>query len=119
MMERSRAIGLPAGQWAEQMLQNRDIQGIRVLQGFLRLTEDYAPKFINDACLAAMTHGAWHLSQIKALLDRPSIQNQFEFLCEHPIIRDLSSYQELTPDCFSENNTNPNSDEPTTHESNA
>jgi hypothetical protein len=58
----------------------------------------------------ALTHGAWHLCDLRELLARPVAQEQFAFIDTHPLIRDLEAYDNLVPVCFSpavQNNPNP------------
>jgi hypothetical protein len=100
LLDRARLIGPQSGTWAALMIKNRGPQGIRVLQGFLQLAAKHAPANIEAASQLASTHGVWHLSDIKSLLQSPTGQDQFEFIQQHPIIRDLSHYQSLIPDCF-------------------
>lgn len=107
LLERAGQLGPPAGQWAQSMMANRGPQGIRVLQGFLSLAEKHSPKQINEACRLALSHGAWRLSELRGLLERPCEQDQLEFISEHPLIRNLSEYQNLLPDCFETNPENP------------
>ena len=59
-----------------------------------------APKQLNQACAAALLHGAFHLRDVKGLLRHSSTQETMPFLEEHPLIRPLSVYQQLVPDCF-------------------
>jgi hypothetical protein len=49
----------------------------------------------------ALTHGAWHLRDLRELLVRPVAQEQFAFIETHPLIRDLAAYDNLVPVCFS------------------
>jgi hypothetical protein len=100
LLDRARLIGPQSGTWAELMIKNRGPQGIRVLQGFLQLAAKHAPANIEAASQLASTHGVWHLSDIRSLLHSPTGQDQFQFIQQHPIIRDLSHYQALIPDCF-------------------
>jgi transposase len=100
LLDQARLLGKHSGTWAEAMLKNRGPQGIRVLQGFLQLSAKHAPVNVEAASELALAHGVWHLHEIKNLLHQPSSQNQFEFAQEHPLIRDLSHYQALMPDCF-------------------
>ncbi len=100
LLDRARLIGKHSGTWAEAMMKNRGPQGIRVLQGFLQLAAKHTPINVEAATELALTHGGWHLQDIKSLLQRPCAQDQFEFIQEHPLIRDLSHYQALIPDCF-------------------
>lgn len=112
LLDRARLIGQHSGTWAEAMMQQRGPQGIRVLQGFLQLANKHAPANIEAASELALTHGGWHLHEIKNLLHGPSGQNQFQFAQQHPLIRDLSHYQALMPDCFTENTEPKTYDEP-------
>ena len=100
LLDRARLIGRHSGDWAEAMMKNRGPQGIRVLQGFLQLAAKQAPANIEAATQLALTHGAWHLRELKSLLQSPTGQDQFQFIQQHPLIRDLSHYQALIPDCF-------------------
>jgi transposase len=100
LLDRVRLIGWHSGTWAETMMKNRGPQGIRVLQGFLQLAAKHAPVQVEAAAQLALTHSGWHLHEIKSLLRHPSSQDQFEFAQQHPLIRDLSHYEALMPDCF-------------------
>ncbi len=93
-------LGRHSGDWAEAMLKQRGVQGLRVLQGFLQLAAKHAPVNVEAASELALTHGVWRLHELKSLLRTPTRQDQFEFAQAHPLIRDLSHYQALVPDCF-------------------
>lgn len=100
LLDRCRQLGSDVAGWSQAMYQNRGLQGLRVLQGFLHLAETFSPKQLNEACKEALTLGAWRLREVRELLARPSAQPSLPFLEEHPLIRPLSQYQELYPDCF-------------------
>jgi hypothetical protein len=100
LLDRARLVGLHSGTWAEAMMKNRGPQGLRVLQGFLQLAAKHTPRNVEAAAELALAHGAWHLRDLKGLLDHPVAQTQFEFAQQHPLIRDLSEYEALLPDCF-------------------
>jgi len=106
LLDRARLIGRHSGDWAEAMMKNRGPQGIRVLQGFLQLAAKHAPANMEAASQLAATHGVWHLRELKSLLQTPSSQDQFQFIQQHPLIRDLSHYQALMPDCFTPTTAN-------------
>jgi transposase len=111
ILDRCRLLGQGAGTWAETLYQQRGPESLRVLQGLLSLAEKHPAPQINQACQLALTHGAWHLSDLRELLARPVAQEQFEFIETHPLIRDLKTYDNLVPVCFNpapENNTNLN-----------
>jgi hypothetical protein len=100
LLDRARLIGPHAGDWAEAMLKNRGLQGIRVLQGFLQVAAKQTPANLEAASELALTHGVWRLRELKGLLQNPTAQEQFQFIQQHPLIRDLSHYEALIPDCF-------------------
>lgn len=100
LLDRACLVGLHSGTWAEAMLKNRGPQGIRVLQGFLQLAAKHAPIQVEAAAELALNHGSWHLHDLKSLLKNPVAQDHFAFAQQHPLIRDLSHYGDLIPDCF-------------------
>ena len=100
MLDRCRLLGIDAGTWAEHLYQNRGPQSLRVLQGLLAMAEKHPVTQLNQACRLALTHGSWHLSDLKLLLAHPTAQDQFAFIETHPLIRDLHAYENLVPVCF-------------------
>jgi transposase len=94
-------IGSHSQQWAEAMLAERGIQGVRVLQGLRSLAQRHPDTSIEKACEIAHTHGAYRLRFIRMLIKREAPrQEQFEFIDTHPIIRSLSDYDELVHASF-------------------
>ena len=94
-------IGPHAQHWAESMVQERGIQGVRVLVGLMSLAKQHPDKSIEEACETAQTHGAYRLRTIRELIKRQAPkQEQFEFMQEHPIIRNMSEYGDLIRDAF-------------------
>ena len=86
-------IGEHSQRWAAAMMLDRGIAGIRVLQGLIHMANQHDSVSIERACQVALTHGAFRLRAIRELIKRGGGgQEQFEFLQEHEIIRDLSSY---------------------------
>jgi len=86
-------IGEHSEKWAAAMMLERGIAGIRVLQGLIHLANRHDSAAIERACRVALRHQAFYLRAIRELIKRGgSEQEQFEFLQEHEIIRDLSSY---------------------------
>jgi transposase len=100
LLDRCRVLGFSAGTWAEQLYQSRGPQSLRVLQGLLALAEKHQAPRIDKACQLALTHGSWHLRDLRQLLAQPTVQDQFPFIEAHPLIRDLQHYQNLVPVCF-------------------
>lgn len=94
-------IGPQTVGWAEAMLQQRGIQGVRVLVGLLRLADQWPAESIDQACQTARSHGSYRLRAIRELLDRQADQQeQFEFTQEDPIIRSLGEYEDLVKTAF-------------------
>jgi hypothetical protein len=86
-------IGEHSERWAAAMMLERGIAGIRVLQGLIHMANRHDSASIERACQVALTHHAFRLRAIRELIKRGGgEQEQFEFLQEHEIIRDLSSY---------------------------
>jgi transposase len=101
LLRRARMIGEHAARWAENMLQTRGIEGVRVLQGLLSLTHRHDAEAIERACEVAFSHGAYRLRTIRQLLKRAAPEQEtFDFLDEHPIIRSLSDYGKLVATSF-------------------
>lgn len=93
LLQKAGRIGPQAGQWAAQMVHQRGIEGVRVLLGLLHLATRHPAEAIEQACQTALTHGAYRLRTLRALIQRRgAAQTQFEFIDEHPIIRSLSDY---------------------------
>jgi transposase len=101
MLGRARLVGEHTARWAENMLQTRGIEGVRVLQGLLALAKRHDAEAIERACQVAFSHGAWRLKTIRQLLKRDAREQEtFDFLQEHPIIRSLSDYGKLVATSF-------------------
>jgi len=94
-------IGPHAGRWAEQLIQQRGIEGVRPLLGLLSLARRHPAEAIEQACEIAGSHGEYRLRTLRKLIQRQGAQQeQFEFLDEHPIIRSLSEYAQLAHRAF-------------------
>jgi transposase len=105
-LRKARCIGADTGQWAEAMLQQRGIPGVRVLMGLVSLTNKHTDTAIDQACRVAQSHGAYRLRDVRNLLKRLSPpQEQFEFITEHPLIRSLADYGQLIHHAFEEVHT--------------
>jgi transposase len=88
-------IGTEAGQWARAMMEERGIQGIRVLQGFVGLSRKHSATTINRASRTALEARLFRLRSLRELCLRLSDRETAEFTDSHPIIRPLSAYQEI------------------------
>ena len=95
LLRRVRLIGPQAARWAEAVLKDRNISGVRVLVGLIALTRKHSALAVDQACALACEHGGYYLRHVRALLKEPVDQGQFEFMADHPIIRDLHDYGRL------------------------
>ncbi len=99
-------IGPEAKLWAEKMLQDRGIEGMRVLMGLLSLSHQWSPGAIDQACRTAREHGAYHLRTVRNLIRHQKAgqeiprQKSFGFIQEHPIIRPMAEYQQFIHDAL-------------------
>ena len=93
LLKRTEFIGPSAEAWAKEMLVVRGIQGIRVLAGLMNLAHKYPADAVDSACGMALTHGAFRIKTLRTLIKHGgSKQEEFTFIDEHPIIRNMSDY---------------------------
>jgi hypothetical protein len=79
----------------------RGAEGIRVLQGLVHLVEHHPAEGIDRGCQVASSRGLYHLRAVReAITGDVAVQEQFEFIDQHPIIRDLSEYGLLVRAAF-------------------
>ena len=79
------------------MSEVRGPQGLRVMQGLLRLAEKHPSAALEKAARTATHHGAWRLRDLQRLLELPGNVVQLDFLETHPLIRPLDAYR-IIPD---------------------
>lgn len=96
LLQRTHRIGTYSHSWAKQLLEIRGVTAQRAILGLLSLSRKYPPQQIEQACRKALSHGAWRLRSIRAIIEQdiPS-QQRMEFIEEHPIIRGMSDYQDF------------------------
>ena len=93
LLRRVSLIGEHSERWAAAMLLERGVAGVRVLVGLRQLASRHDTASIERACQIALTHGAFHLRAVRELIKRGGEEQQeLEFLQEHQIIREMSSY---------------------------
>ena len=93
MLRRISLIGEHSERWAAAMMLARGVPGLRVLIGLMHLANGHDSADIERACRVALGHQAFHLRAIRELIKRGGgQQEEFDFLQEHQIIRNLSSY---------------------------
>jgi transposase len=101
LLSRVRRIGPESLRWAEATIQARGVEGVRVIQGLLSLTRRHQAAAIERACETAHGYGEFRLRTVRALIDRQGAsQGEFSFVDRHPIIRQLSDYQQFVHDAF-------------------
>jgi len=92
LLKRSGLIGEHAGRWAEHVFKTRGVAAMRVMQGLSSLANRHTSAAIDSACRRAISHGAYRLKDVRALIDSTEEQTEFEFMQEHPIIRNPIEY---------------------------
>ncbi len=103
LLSKAALIGPQTARWAEAMVQQRGIEGLRVLMGLLALSRRHSCEQIERACGVAASHGAYRLRTIRELIGRQGQgQEQFEFIEEHPIIRSLAEYGQVVQKSITE-----------------
>jgi len=99
LLRRVEYIGPHAAHWAESMLGSRGIEGVRVLMGLLSLKNKHSCLAIEQACQIAGSHGVYRLRALRQLIEHrhptPLVQQHFDLLQQHPIIRDLGDYEQF------------------------
>jgi transposase len=99
-------LGPEAKRWAENMLQARGIQGVRVLMGLLSLKHYFTLGAINEACRAALEHGEYHLRSLRRMAAQRQAgeplphQGHLGFIEDHEIIRPVAEYQKFVHDAL-------------------
>ncbi len=95
LLAKASRIGPEADQWARAMIEERGIEGIRVLHGFVALAKKHPADVINRATRIALTAGLFRLRPVRELCKRLDQDEDGGFTDSHPIIRPLSDYQQL------------------------
>jgi hypothetical protein len=107
LLEKVSVVGPHTRQWSLGLVATRGIQAVRVLHGLLNLTSKHSSKVIERACETAHSYQEYRLATIRKLIKHSAPkQEEFEFLEEHPIIRNLSDYGDIIRVDFSKEATN-------------
>lgn len=98
MLKLADRIGNDTGEWARMMLKNRGIPGTRVLNGLLQISSKHSYSAMNSACRKARESGAFHLHELKHIIESQLVceQPSFPFMKEHPLIRPVTEYENIT-----------------------
>jgi hypothetical protein len=101
LLGQTRRIGAEATRWSEAVLQERGVEGLRVLQGLLALAGKHPRESLEKACAIALSYGSYRLKTVRALLQREAPRQELlPFMDEHPLIRPLSEYADLVHRVF-------------------
>lgn len=90
LLKRLSLVGPQTLQWAQRMLDQRGIEGVRVLQGLLAMTGKHPADDLEKVCALALSQEAYRLRALRALMKQP--QRQMEFVQAHPLIRPMDFY---------------------------
>jgi transposase len=93
LLERCQLLGTHCGAWAEGLMAQRGLIGLRVLQGLLALAREHPIAELEHACGRAVHLGLWRLRDVRRLAQNGEQIVQIDFLQAHPLIRDLHHYQ--------------------------
>jgi transposase len=95
LLAKADRIGAEAGRWARTMMEERGVQGIRVLQGFVGLARKHSAVTINRASRTALDARLFRLRSLRELCKRLADKEDLQFAESHPIIRPLADYQAI------------------------
>jgi len=96
LLNKIRLIGPHSHRWAKNMMGIRGVTGQRTLLGLRSLCKKHTHKEIENACQKAVSHGAYRLGTLRKIIEQDTPNQQtMAFIDEHPIIRDMSDYQDF------------------------
>jgi transposase len=96
LLGRIALVGSQAVSWAQAVLAQRGVEGMRVLQGLLALVRRHPSTSIDHACGLALSSGEYRLRTIRTLISKEApVQEALPFVEEHPLIRPLADYEQL------------------------
>jgi hypothetical protein len=96
LLKKCSYIGENTKNWSLGLVANRGIEAVRVLHGLLNLIDKHPSSVIEQACEVAHANDCYQLRSLRKLIEhRSSKQKSFDFLDEHPLIRNLSEYGDL------------------------
>ena len=98
-------VGPYSAAWSQALIQRRGVTALRTLQGYLSLTQRHSSTELERACRIAHDHEAFRLKHIRRLLKNKEAPEQQSFLEEHPLIRDLSVYDNFIHDALTRKET--------------
>ena len=102
-LKRCARMGDHCGLWALEIIAARGAPGIRVLHGLVSMAQKHSCRDLDQACELALGHGAYHLGDLRRLLERPTEQKTLPFMQNHPLIRDMREYTEFLEMLYPDN----------------
>ena len=98
-LKKASYIGPETADWATAMVKARGIQAMRPLMGLVQLAAKHRSSVIEKACGTAQSYGVYQLRTVRQLIQREAAkQQQFEFIQEHPMIRNMEDYGQIVRD---------------------
>lgn len=96
LLEKVQIVGPNTRNWSHGLVATRGVEAVRVLHGLLNLSRKYPSAVLEQACETAHSYGEYRLATIRKLIQHSAgKQGEFEFLDQHPIIRNLSDYGDV------------------------
>jgi transposase len=96
LLQKVAYVGPKTRDWSRGLVATRGVEAIRVLHGLLNLISKHPSQVIEQACDTAHANQSYYLVTLRQLIKHSSAkQQEFEFLAEHPLIRNLSEYGDL------------------------
>lgn len=95
LLRQASLVGRYSALWTRQMIEERGVQGVRVLHGFLSLARDFPTDTIEKACKTALKHKLWRYQSVRRLCRDNPDQEELAFMEEHPLIRGLDAYAHI------------------------
>lgn len=89
-------IGPHTRAWSRGLVATRGVEAVRVLHGLLTMIDKHHSHLIEQACEVAHANQSYRLKTLRQLIKHSaSKQQEFDFLAEHPLIRNLSEYADI------------------------
>jgi transposase len=96
LLNKIRLIGPQSHRWAKNVIDVRGVTGQRALLGLRSLCKKHTAQEIENACQKAVAGGTYRLQTVRKIIEQDgSGQQTMAFIDEHPIIRDMSDYQDF------------------------
>ena len=96
LMRKVRLIGPQSLRWAQGVNREHGVQGMRILQGLLSLTQKYDSQQIEQAAETAWRSGSYRCRTLRKLLEHGGArQMTMAFMDEHPVIRPILEYDQF------------------------